>query len=209
VADAAAGKQVRCQQCQTAFVAAAPSPAPAAVAPLAAPDPFAPRDPLGRANPLGSSNPLGGGSNPLGTLPGSSPANYYPAAPSSGLGGGFGGAGGVSNPSGGPTDAVMRMVCGGMLAGGLLMVAITVGMLAHDGSVYVALVALAPLAILLGIAGLISPNVVRAVGKYGGHLSWQYKAAGYAVLGVYFVILVVILIAMFTVGFQPDRPGLR
>jgi hypothetical protein len=103
----------------------------------------------------------------------------------------------------------MRMVCGGMLAFGLLMLAITAGMLANDGSIYVALVALAPLAILLGIAGLISPNVVRAVGKYGGHLSWQYKAAGYGVLGLYFVILVLILIGMFAIGFQPDRPGMR
>ena len=200
VAEAAAGKQVRCQQCQTAFVASAPAPT-AAAAPLA---------PLGGSDPLGAgdlsrlpavSSPLGN-VNPLGSPPAGSTSSFYPAAPQPGMAG-------VSNPSGGPTDAVMRLICGGMLAAGLIMLLITAVTLSADGSVYIAIVALAPLAILLGIAGLISPNVVRACGKYGGHLPWKYKAVGYALMGLYFVILVLLLIGFFAAGFQPDRPGMR
>src|SRR5688500_7349640 len=145
VADNVAGKQVRCQQCQTAFTATAP---------LAAAGPLAPQNPLGAPDPLAgvdlsrlptAPSPLGQ-SNPLGAPAAGSASSFYtPAANRM--------AGGISNPSCGPTDAVMRMVSGGMLAAGIIMLLITVGTLAADGSVYVALVALAPLAILLGIAG--------------------------------------------------------
>jgi len=201
VADAVAGKQVRCQQCQTAFVA---SPAPSAVAapaPLAPPDPFAGNDPLGRANPLGSGHQLGS-TNPLGTLPAASPTNFYPAAPRPSLGG-------VSNPSGGPTDVVMRMISGGMLAAGIIMVVASIAMNAANGTVYLAVIGLAPLALILGTAGLICPDVVRAVGKYGGHLSWHYKAIGYGLMGLYFVVLILLMVGLFMAGFQPDRPGMR
>src|SRR5688500_7630496 len=126
VADAVAGKQVRCQQCQTAFVATLPKPAPASPAPLAPPDPFAAEDPLGGVDlsrlptvaPPAQSHPLG------------SPA----AAPTSSF---FSPAlkGGVSNPSGGPTDTVMRLVSGGMLAAGILMVVATIAMNAATGTV--------------------------------------------------------------------------
>jgi predicted Zn finger-like uncharacterized protein len=184
VADAVAGKQVRCQQCQTAFVAAVPAPA---VAPLAPADPFGGSDPLAKLP--GVTSPLGG--QVLATNP------YAPASPVS--------AAGVSNPSGGPTDAMMRVISGAMLAAGLVMVVATLA----TETVYLAIIALAPLALILGTAGLISPNVVRAVGKYGGHLSWHYKAVGYALMGLYLVVLILLLVGLFLAGFQPDRPGLR
>ena len=189
VADAVAGKQVRCQQCQTAFVAAASAPAPA-VAPLAPHDPFGASDPLAGAD----LSQLPAVASPLGRL-------SHPASP--------GGVAGVSNPSGGPTDTGMRLVSGAMLAVGILLVVASLAINAATGTVYLAVIGLAPLALILGTAGLISPNVVRAVGKYGGHLSWHYKAAGYGLLGLYFVVLVLLMIGLFLAGFQPDRPGLR
>jgi hypothetical protein len=117
------------------------------------------------------------------------------------------GAVGVSNPLGGPTDAMMRIVSGAMLAGGIVLIVGSMAMYATTGSFYLVAVALAPLALLLGTAGLISPNVVRAVGKYGGHLSWHYKAVGYGVLGLYFVILILLIVGLMLSGFEPDRPG--
>ena len=39
------------------------------------------------------------------------------------------------------------------------------------GTALVVALALAPLSLILGIAGVISPDVVRAAGKYGGALS--------------------------------------
>ena len=143
--------------------------------------------PLGRCQPTRS---------PVGRLA----SSFYPPAPS-------GSSSGVSNPSGGPTDAVMRMVSGGMLAAGIVMVVASIAMNAANGSVYLAVIGLAPLALILGTAGLISPNVVRAVGKYGGHLSWHYKAVGYGLLGLYFVVLILLMVGLFAAGFQPDRPG--
>lgn len=198
VADAAAGKQVRCQQCQTTFVAAAQAPAPAP-APL---DPLGVNDPLGGADlsRLPAAAVPAASANPLGTPVKSTAGSFYPAAPAPT-------ASGISNPSGGPTDAVMRMVSGGMLAAGIIMVVGSIAMNAANQGVYLAIIALAPLALILGIAGLISPNVVRACGKYGGHLPWQYKAIGYGLMGLYLVILILLMIGLFMAGFQPDRPG--
>jgi predicted Zn finger-like uncharacterized protein len=193
VAEALAGKQVRCQQCQTAFTATPPAPE------LPPAEPLSPLDPLGVGDPLSESN-----LSPLGTAP------SLPAAP---LGGNyasrasFGAPAGVSNPSGGPTDTTMRLVCGGMVAAGLILVFGSLGLLVVEGSLYLLPVALAPLALILGTAGLISPDVVRAMGKYGGHLTWQYKAVGFGLLGLYFAILVLLLIGFFAAGFEPDRPG--
>jgi predicted Zn finger-like uncharacterized protein len=205
VPDAAAGKQVRCQQCQTAFVAAAHAPAPALLAPLGVSDPLAgadlsrlPSANLPTAN-LPAATPLGN-ANPLGAPVRSAAGGFYPAAPAAA-------ATGISNPSGGPTDAVMRMVSGGMLAAGLIMVVGSIAMTAANQGVYLAVIGLAPLALILGTAGLISPNVVRACGKYGGHLPWQYKAIGYGLFGLYFVILILLMVGLFMAGFRPDRPG--
>lgn len=201
VADAMAGKQVRCQQCQTAFTVTGSAAAPTANKPPPS-DPYAAGDPFPGVDlgSLPSVVPPPGHSSPLGA-PVSTSSKSFPGA--------FGGSAGVSNPSGGPTDKVMRLVSGGMLAAGILMVVATLVMNAKTGTVYLAIIALAPLALILGTAGLISPNVVRAVGKYGGHLSWHYKAIGYGLLGLYFVILILLMIGLFLAGFQPDRPGLR
>ena len=198
VADAAAGKQVRCQHCQTTFVAAAQAPAPTP-SPL---DPLAVSDPLGGADlarlpaaTLPSTTP-----NPLGAPVRSPASSFYPPAPAAAS---FG----VSNPSGGPTDNVMRMICGGMLAVSLLFILASIGIFAATGTVYLVVAAFAPLFVILGVAGLISPNVVRAIGKYGGHLHWHYKAVGYALMTLYFAILVLLLIGFFAFDFQPVRPG--
>src|SRR5688572_16766208 len=121
VGDALAGKQVRCQQCGTTFAAvqalpsAAAAPVAAASAPLATSDPLAglnlsslpaaaPTANFGSSNPLGTPPGLGGNSplgNPVTMHGGYSPAGVWTPAS----------AGDVSNPSGGPTDFVMRLVC--------------------------------------------------------------------------------------------------
>jgi hypothetical protein len=170
--------------------------------PLAASDPLAGID-LAQlpAAPTAGQVPAGTfrGTNPLGASSFGSPGGFGPAAAM--------GPTGVSNPMGGPTDAMMRIVCGAMLAGGIVLIGGSLAMFAATGSFYIAVVALAPLALILGVAGLISPNVIRAVGKYGGHLSWHYKAIGYGVLGLYFVILILLLAGLLFSGFEPDRPG--
>jgi predicted Zn finger-like uncharacterized protein len=189
VAETLAGKQVRCQQCGTTFVASA------AAAPL---DPLAGVD-LGGLPPAPAPG-LGAAANPLGKPAGSGSEAYAPAQ-------NYGLQSSVTNPSGGPTDFGMRLVCAGMLAGGLLLLIINLVMQATTGTLYLALVAFVPLFLMLGVAGLISPNVVRAMGKYGGHLSWHYKAIGYGILGLYFVVLVALMVGLFAAGFRPDRPG--
>jgi hypothetical protein len=59
--------------------------------------------------------------------------------------------------------------------------------------------------LLLGITGLISPNVVRAGGKFGGHLPWQYKAIFYALMGLWIVIAIAITVGLIAGGFRPER----
>ncbi len=197
VADQLAGKQVRCRQCETPFVAAAPAPVLVpAVAPLAPLDPLGVSDPLAGSSPLGTANPLGAPAT------GSFGNPYLPAQPAASAW-----QPGATNPSGGPTDTGMRLVSGGMLALGLLVSIGSLAMEAAGGGIYLFAVALAPLMLILGVAGLISPNVVRAVGKYGGHLPWKYKAIGWALGGVYVVILILLMVGLFLAGFEPDRPG--
>jgi predicted Zn finger-like uncharacterized protein len=114
---------------------------------------------------------------------------------------------GISNPSGGPTDAQMRLVCCGMLA---LVVVVVLGSMvleAAQGVVYLGILVLMPLMLVLGIAGLISPNVVRAAGKYGGHLPKHYKVAGWGVISLSFVLMILMFIGFFMAGFEPARPG--
>ena len=77
------------------------------------------------------------------------------------------------------------------------------------GTAFVAVVGLTPLALILGTAGLISPNVVRALGKYGGHLPWHYKAIGYCLVGLYCVVFALLMIGLHLAGFEQERPGRR
>jgi predicted Zn finger-like uncharacterized protein len=250
VADATAGKQVRCQQCGQTFTAnpsataaaqarpAAQAPAaqaPAAKAPaakarpapapLAANDPFAQHDPLAQRDPLAGvslsqmpaaptypGNPLGApaapsyAANPLGAPAASIHGAYAPVGANPAWGASAGG-GGVSNPSGGPTDTGMRLAAGAMLGLGLVLAAGSVAMLAATGTLYLIVLGLIPLCLVLGIAGLISPNTLRAMGKYGGHLPGHYKMIGWGLMGLALLIMAALMAAMFMAGFEPDRPG--
>jgi predicted Zn finger-like uncharacterized protein len=213
VADTTAGKQVRCQQCGQTFTANPPAPAakqaPSAPQPLAASDPFAPHDPLMQRDPLAgmslsqmpaapsfSANPLGAPTYPP-------PGGYAPVAANPG----WGATAGVTNPSGGPTDAGMRLAAGAMLALGLVLAAGSVALLAATGTLYLIVLGLIPLCLVLGTAGLISPNTLRAMGKYGGHLPGHYKLIGWGLMGLTLLIMAVLMVAMFMAGFEPDRPG--
>jgi len=186
---------VRCQKCGTTFVAAADAPSPS----LSAASP--PSDPLGGIDlaalpPMRSSPALGGAANPLGTPISSSLGSYSqtlrPAASSA-----------VSNPLGGPTDTVIRLICGGgFLGGGLVLLAISAATNAARGMVYLTPLLLAPLLIVWGIAGLIAPNVIRGAGKFGGHLPWHYKAIFYGLMGVWFLIVIVMLVGLAASGYR-------
>ena len=162
--DQTAGKQVRCQQCSTVFVA---QPAAAAI-----PDPLADIPALPPAP-----NPLG----PRVT------AAVQPAA---------------SAPAG-PSDAIMRMASAGLTLLGLVMLVATFVMDQSQGMIYLMPLAIAPLSLILGIAGMISPNVVRAAGKYGGHLSWHYKAVAWSLMGLCLVVTLLLLGWVLSSGYRP------
>jgi predicted Zn finger-like uncharacterized protein len=199
VADAVHGKRVRCQQCGGTFTAASASTP-------------SPPQPLHSTPPL---DPLAG--YDLGALP-ALPASQFPAAanplgapelPRQGWTPASAASAGISNPSGGPTDVQMRLVCGGMVLAGIVLAVVSWAMQAATGTVYLAVIMLVPLSLVLGIAGLISPNVVRSVGKYGGHLPWHFKAIGYGVLVLAILLMIILMLGLFNAGFQPDRPGQR
>jgi predicted Zn finger-like uncharacterized protein len=190
VADSSLGKRVRCQQCGTTFTAAnAATSSP--IAPLAASDPL---DSLAGVDlshfPAAPAfGPLHGSANPLGSYAASKPHNA-----------------GVSNSSGGPTDAKMRFVACGMLGFGLVL---TVGGLLIDalmGTVFMFVLALVPLMLVLGIAGLISPNVVRSMGQFGGHLPVYYKVIGWGLICFSVFLIIPIMIGLFVAGYRTDVP---
>jgi predicted Zn finger-like uncharacterized protein len=187
VSDNTQGKRVRCKKCQQVFAAVSATPVDAApLSPLGASNPH---DPLARVD-LSQFPAL-----PAATAP---KLSQLPAQPPWGNN-----SGGPAGPLEGPTDVQMRLVSGGMLGLGVVLAVGSVMMHATTGSVYLMAVALIPLAVVLGIAGLISPNVVRACGKYGGHLPWQYKAVGWGLMGLSFVLMALLMIAMFNAGFKP------
>jgi hypothetical protein len=141
--------------------------------------------------------------NPLGA-PAYSPASgYAPTAANPA----WGASGSVSNPSGGPTDAGMRLAAGAMLGLGVILGGGSLAMLAATGSIYIIVLGLVPMCFVLGIAGLISPNTLRAMGKYGGHLPGHYKLIGWGLMGLSLLLMGVLAALIFMSGFEPDRPG--
>ena len=198
VPDTLAGKQVRCQQCSHVFSVTAPQPAvlqPVGLDPL-----FGDLPPLGAPLPSAATLPAAGLGTPL--SPEGRPLGYAPArdpyAPSN-----YGGP--VAPPLEGPTDFQFRMGALGALGIALLLVAICVGTYMFDGSVFLYPVFLVPLLVLVGIAGLIDPNICRALGKYGTHLPFTYKLIAYGLVGVWFVIMIILAIVMVQMGFRPGR----
>jgi hypothetical protein len=99
----------------------------------------------------------------------------------------------------------MRLIGGASLLLGIFLLGINFATNALQGAVYVAPLLLGPLMLLLGVAGVVSPNVVRAGGKFGGHLPWQYKAMFYGLMGVWLIIAVAIAIGLAVGGFRPGR----
>lgn len=188
VGDQLAGKQVRCQGCGTVFVAQPPAQASVAeLDPLddltLAPLPAAPSSAFPNAVGLGGSS-----LNPLGSLPAKSTGTAWQP-------------GDVSSPSGGPPDSTMRLISGGLVLAGCFLLAINYFLDRTQGAIYLAPVFLAPLALIMGIAGVISPNVVRAAGKFGKHLPWQYKAVGAGLMVLYLVVLVLLAMGLYSAGY--------
>ncbi|MDA1050957.1 MAG: hypothetical protein O3C40_10820 [Planctomycetota bacterium] len=193
VADSSLGKGVRCQQCGATFtvaIAATSSPS----APQSDSDPFdllAGVD-LSQFPTVPTSVPSHGGANPLGSYAGSNP-----------------GSAGVSNPSGGPTDARMRLAACGSLAFGIVLIVGSLVLQAVTGSVFMIVLGLVPLMFVLGITGLISPDVVRAIGQYGGHLPSYYKIIGRGLLGSSILLIFPIMIGLYVAGYRTDTPRPR
>lgn len=102
----------------------------------------------------------------------------------------------------GPSDAAMRIVSAGMTVLGLVLLLATFVMDQTQGMIYLMPLAIAPLSLILGVAGMISPNVVRAAGKYGGHLSWHYKAVAWVLMGLCLVITLLLLAGVMLSGYQ-------
>ena len=192
VADATAGKRVRCQKCQSVFTAE-----------TAAPPTLDPLSPSSSHDPFAGVNLAQFPTLPAASAPRYSELPVQSPWPSPGSSGGF------APPPEGPTDTQMRLVSAAMLGLGLILAIGSVILHANTGTVYLAAVALIPLTVVLGIAGLISPNVVRACGKYGGHLPWTYKAAGWGLIGLSFVLMIALGFGLFSAGFQPDQPWAR
>jgi predicted Zn finger-like uncharacterized protein len=200
VPDTLAGKQVRCQKCSHVFTVTAPQLAPlqpTALDPLLAGDlpPLGPALPSGAATlpSAGLGPPLSPGGRPLGYAP---QPNPY-ASPS------FGGP--TAPPLEGPSDTQFRLGAAAAIGLGLLLAAICVGTYLFDESVFLWPLFIAPLLILIGIAGLIDPNVCRALGKYGTHLPMHYKLIAWSLLGVWLVIVAILVVVMVNMGFRPGR----
>ena len=111
-------------------------------------------------------------------LPAANPAPQAWPAPSSTA---SGWSVGSDNPSGGPTNRQMRIGAAAALPIMFLGWLASMFGMKEPSPAAIALSALAPLVFFFSIAALIDPNLPRAAGKFGGHLSLQYKLTASAV----------------------------
>ena len=194
VADTRLGKQVRCQQCGTEFTIppGTTSAVPAQLADTHSQDSLADLD-LSQFAATSASGSLYSGSNPLGTTAHSALGNFASAGPRSAS---------VSNPSGGPTDVGMRLGACGMLGFAMLLTLVSVVIHAFTGTVYMIVIGLVPFLFGLGITALISPNVVRAMGQFGGHLPKYYKFIGWGIAGFSILLMFPIMVVLYQSGFR-------
>ena len=86
-----------------------------------------------------------------------------------------------------------------MLVGGLLLLGLNHVQAVMNNEVYLFAIALGPFAVMFGIAGLISPNVLRSAGKYGSHLPIGYKltAAAFGLVALLICFLLVFVVYQF------------
>jgi predicted Zn finger-like uncharacterized protein len=182
IADSSRGNRVRCQQCGTTFTFSNPATSSAL------------------ASGIGPHPGTQSGHSQYPTH-GSNPAGGYATAPHVNAR--------VSNPSGGPTDTKLRLAACGALGFALVLILISVAMVAFTGSVFMVLLALVPLCLFLGFTGLISPNVIRAMGQYGSHLPTHYKFIGWGLMSFSIILMFPMMIVLYIAGFRTDTPRPR
>lgn len=89
--------------------------------------------------------------------------------------------------------AYARPVAMGMTAAAALGLLANHFMADSQNSVSLMILALAPIALLLGIGGIVEPKVIWSLGKYGTHLPFKYKLVG-GVLGVLGLVVSLVLV---------------
>ena len=97
-----------------------------------------------------------------------------------------------TSPVGGPTDKQMRIGAIVCLPLAILGLVLTVATCNKPDIARLLLIVFGPFAVTYSIAALIDPNLVRAVGKYGKHLSLRYKLVS-SVFGIVAVIIALLL----------------
>ena len=90
----------------------------------------------------------------------------------------------------------------GMLGFAMLLTLVSVVIHAFTGTVYMIVIGLVPFLFGLGITALISPNVVRAMGQFGGHLPKYYKFIGWGIAGFSILLMFPIMIVLYQAGFR-------
>ncbi len=71
-----------------------------------------------------------------------------------------------------------RMISLVLLASGAFLLLINHFVGAGNGSVYLVPLFLGPMALFLGLGGVIEPKLLWSLGKFGQHLPWTYKVVG-------------------------------
>lgn len=165
------GKRVQCSKCGATFVAAESAAAPAQ-SPLPASPLDWPTSPASTAH-----NPFAAPS----TIPMSPPA-------------------GESGPVGGPTDAQIRIGAAVAIPTLSLGILLSIFAVREMNLATVTIAGLGPMIVLFSIAGLVDPNVVRAVGKHGTHLPKKYKLAAAVIALVGFLLGMPLVIHQMNLG---------
>jgi hypothetical protein len=167
-----AGKQVRCARCSAVFSAlAAADPLPELS--NLEPNYFAELPPVAHSHPGGAYRPNG-----IWVAGGFAPPTF----------------------AAGRTDTYIRLKGAAAIGGGLLLVAITYLTHVYLGNIFLMLVASIPLFLIIGLTGLIAPDIMRAVGFWEKPPRMPQGASAWGLLAVSLILGLLLVILVFTVG---------
>ena len=110
----------------------------------------------------------------------------------------------MSHQSSEPLPANGRLICAGMAAAAAIGLLINHFTIETQNMARLMLLCLGPLALFLGLGGMIEPKIFWSVGKHGKHLPVIYKVIGGALGAAGVAVTILLLLFVYRLG-PPER----
>ncbi len=108
-----------------------------------------------------------------------------------------------------PVPANGRLICAGMAGAAAIGLLLNHFLIESQGMARLMLLCLGPLALFLGIGGMVEPKIFWSVGKYGKHLPVRYKVIGGVLGGLGVAVTFLLLAFVYRLGPPEPKPSPR